>query len=385
MKDDQQRDSEAKHISFEIRDSANLIIGGRYIPRELIGEGGWCAVYSAYDKVLDRYVAVKLLHRPLAANPDNLIRFEREAKAASSLSHDNIASIFDYGLLPSGQPFMVMELLSGMCLSDVIEKNLVHSHEDALNIVQQVATALSYAHSKGLVHRDIKPSNIFLIADGAGKTLENVRVKLLDFGLAKWLDEEKLSTLTNSGTVLGTPSYMSPEQCRREKVDARTDIYSLGCTTYELLSGKKPFAGSTLDCMHAHLLEEPMPLRSHEKSAKVSFSLDQFVRRAMAKNPDKRPASAQDFSSQLAKARIGSDTFVQTLWGTFVHDLEQKRKVLVWIFAVGCFITLAYYAAPALLSWVGIRSIEVDASEVDPHVLDEVVKEMETKKSSPSP
>ncbi len=362
----------------DLRGFINLVVGDRYITQKLIGEGGWSAVYLAFDRVLHRDVALKLLHRPLAANPDNLQRFEREALAASKLNHANIAAIYDYGVLPSGQPFIVMEHLVGESLSERIEKQVETSETEAIAIVAQVAGALSHAHKNGILHRDIKPSNIFVLSDTTHGAATGTNVKLLDFGLAKLLDDERFSTMTESGVALGTPSYMSPEQIQRKKVDCRTDIYSLGCTMYELLTTVKPFQGSVMDCLHAHLLEEPPPMRNHSSSISVSPALENIVRKAMAKHPDRRIGSAEALVEELSSACGQQGRPLQALCWQISYGLRRFRKVVIPIAASVVLLLLAYQAAPALLSLIGVRTIEIDAAKVDQNTLDEMVAEMAT-------
>ncbi len=367
--------SETSQSNSDLRSFVNLVIDGRYITQKLIGEGGWSAVYLAFDRVLHRDVAIKLMHRPLTASSDNLERFEREARTASTLNHANIAAIYDYGVLPSGQPYMVMEHLVGETLAERIEKRSATSENEAIEIISQIASALRHAHQKGILHRDIKPSNIFLVSDDTDKS-KTLSVKLLDFGLAKWLEDDKITTLTDSGTALGTPSYMSPEQCQRRAVDCRTDIYSLGCTMYELLSGAKPFQGSVMDCMHGHLLEEPPPMRAHPHAIDVSPSLEIVVRKSMAKNPERRISTADAFLAALASASHQKENSLLPLWWEISHSFSRLRKVWLPLAACAGFIFIAYYAGPTLLPLVGVRTVEVDAAKVDPRVLDEAVKSM---------
>ncbi len=362
----------------DLRGFINLVVGDRYITQKLIGEGGWSAVYLAFDRVLHRNVALKLLHRPLAAHRENLQRFEREALAASKLNHPNIAAIYDYGVLPSGQPYIVMEHLVGESLSEIIEKRTTTSENQAISIVSQVARALNHAHKNGVLHRDVKPSNIFVLSDTTNGATSGTNVKLLDFGLAKLLDDERFSTMTDSGVALGTPSYMSPEQIQRKKVDCRTDIYSLGCTMYELLSGVKPFQGSVMDCLHAHLLEDPPPMRNHSTSISVSPAVESVVRKAMAKNPDRRICSAAALVEELSGASGQQGRPLLPLCWQISFGLRRLRKVIIPIAASVALLLVAYEAAPVLLSLAGVRTIEIDAAKVDQGTLDEIVTEMTT-------
>ncbi|MBA3857861.1 MAG: hypothetical protein C0507_13230 [Cyanobacteria bacterium PR.3.49] len=360
----------------DLKALTNLVVGDRYVLQNSIGEGGWSAVYLAFDRVLHRDVAVKIMHRPLASNPDNLQRFEREARTAGTLNHPNIAAIYDYGMLPSGQPYIVMEFLKGKTLAQRIEKRTVISQAQALEIVSQIAKALSHAHEKNILHRDIKPSNVIVLEDNSEEDSQKLRVKLLDFGLATWLEDDRISTLTDSGVALGTPSYMSPEQCRRSKVDCRSDIYSLGCTMYELLAGAKPFQGSTVDCLHAHLLETPSPFSKFENTICRSPAVESVVRKAMAKNPDRRMSSADAFLKELDAAANAKGNILQPLLWSISHSLSEHRKVWISLAASIAIVLTASYAAPQLLSLIGVRTVEINANEVDKEFLDEIVSDM---------
>ncbi len=348
------------------------MIGGRYITQKLIGEGGCGFVYQAFDKTLNRDVAIKLLHKSLAKDPDNLRRFGNEARAASKLNHTNIGAIYDYGVLPSGQPFIVMELLVGETLSERLERQCITTQQEAIAIITQVAFALSHAHQKGILHRDVKPSNIIILSDNSN----GLQVKLLDFGLAKCLEGDKLATLTESGVALGTPSYMSPEQCNRKKVDRRSDIYSLGCTMYELLSGARPFQGSVLDCLHGHLLQDPPAMRTHSPSHVIAPALESVVRKAMAKNPDKRIDSADAFVEELKTAANSTGYDLSLLWRKFAEHGLSQSQFLIPLAASLTLLFAAVCAGPSLLNLAGVRTVEIDANKINPKLLDEMVKEM---------
>lgn len=363
----------------DLRGFVNLVIGERYITQNLIGEGGWSIVYRAFDRVLHRDVAIKLMHRPLAANAENLARFEREARTASTLNHPNIAGIHDYGVLPTGQPYIVMELLRGETLAELIEKKAITSEIEALEIVCQVASALSHAHQKGILHRDVKPSNILILSDDSGISIGKRQVKLLDFGLAKCMENDKISTLTDSGVLLGTPSYMSPEQCRRTKVDHRTDIYSLGCTMYELLSGVKPFQGGAADCMHAHLLEEPALMRKHCGQIRLTPAVEKIVRRAMAKSPEKRFKNTEELLQAMEMRDSKGVHCLRPHWWHIVSGFSGFRpsqKFSLRLACALCLIISAHYATPCILDLIGVRTVEIDAGTLEKHALDEVVKEL---------
>ena len=251
-------------------------------------------VYRARDGKLDRDVAIKVLPESVAADADMLARFEREAKAVAALNHPNILSIHDFGS-HEGVSYAVMELLEGQDLRSRLDTALPPRR--AVEIAVQIARGLAAAHEKGIVHRDLKPENVFLTSDG--------RVKILDFGLAKVLRRDKeLSSAptapagTEPGTVMGTVGYMSPQQVRGREVDARTDIFSFGAILYEMLSGKRAFAGeSSVETMNAILKEEPPELV--ESGRNVSPELDRIVRHCLEKSPEARFHSAGDVAFAL--------------------------------------------------------------------------------------
>src|SRR5512140_43290 len=279
-----------------------ISVGTRLGPYEILsplGAGGMGEVYRARDKKLDRNVAIKVLPESVAADPETLARFEREAKAVAALSHPNILSIFDFGT-QDGVSYAVMELLEGETLRGKLDAGRV-SQKQAVNYALQVAKGLSAAHEKGIVHRDLKPENLFVTEDG--------HLKILDFGLAKRTEQDRTdetsapteSKLTEPGVVMGTVGYMSPEQVRGLPVDHRSDHFSFGAILYELLSGKKAFKRDTAaDTMSAILKEEPPELS--ESGRNVSPALDRVVKHCLEKDRDNRFQSAKDIAFALREA-----------------------------------------------------------------------------------
>jgi tetratricopeptide (TPR) repeat protein len=261
---------------------------GKYKILEKIGEGAMGEVYKAHDPVLNRFVAIKTISAELGADDTLRKRFEREAQSAARLNHPNIITVFDYGE-EQGKIYMAMELLDGSDMKQAIARRAPLSLDEKLSIVDQIAEGLAFAHAHDIVHRDLKPANVHLLSNG--------QAKIMDFGLARLGGSE----MTRVGMVMGTPHYMSPEQVRGERADARSDVFALGCVFYELLTYHKPFDA---DSMHSVLFkvmqEEPPPV--HELTPGVPSVLGQVVQRAMAKDPAQRFQNASEFRSALHRA-----------------------------------------------------------------------------------
>lgn len=246
---------------------------------ELIGKGGMASVYKAHQPSLNRNVAVKVLAPYLAHDKDFVRRFEQEARSTANLTHPNVVNIFDIGE-SEGYHFIVMEYVDGVSLKEILDKNGAFPEPRAWHIISQVASALDYAHSRGVIHRDVKPANI-LVSD-------KDHVTLTDFGIAKAIEG---SRLTQTGTILGTPEYMSPEQATGGPVDARSDIYSLGVVAYEMLGGRPPFTAPTPSQVIEKVIHSELPpLRRIDSH--ISPASENAIGRALAKNPNARYATA---------------------------------------------------------------------------------------------
>lgn len=276
-------------------DLIGKIFDGKYRLTRLIGEGGMGAVYEAEHTRIERKVAVKVMHPEFSTTSDVADRFFREAQASSAIGHPNIIEIFDVGMSDDGTAFIVMELLEGESLSDRMEGTGKIPHDAAVATILQVLSALSMAHKKGIIHRDLKPDNVFLSIDNRGRH----EVKLLDFGIAKVQGElEGDQGLTKTGTVLGTPNYMSPEQARGKDIDGRIDIWSAGVMLYEMLCGALPFQGESYNAVLSDiLLESPRPLKL--LSPDTPDTLIKVVERAMAKDRDRRYPDVQAMIEDL--------------------------------------------------------------------------------------
>jgi len=285
-------------------DLIGTTLADRYEILDIIGEGGMGAVYKARHLLMDRLVAIKMLHPHMVADQSNLKRFQREAKAASCLQHPNVIAVYDFGLTDKGQPYLVMDYLQGISLEDLLEKDGRVEPERGVRIFIQVCEALAQAHASGVIHRDLKPSNIMLI-EKAGKS---DFVKIVDFGIAKLLPESGKDSqqLTQTGAVFGSPLYMSPEHCLGKTLDPRSDVYALGCVMYEAFTGKHPLMGPTaFETMKSHLSKLPSPFRLAGSDLQISDELEHLVFKALAKDADKRQQSMLELKAEL-EAVLGS-------------------------------------------------------------------------------
>ena len=271
------------------------LLGGRYRVGSVLGEGGMGAVYEAVQEDLHRRVALKVLHDHYASDPELRGRFRREAHVVAKLEHPNVVQINDFQTNDGEPPFLVMELLHGENLRDLLKRSVRLPPERVAFIAVQVLSALEAAHRANVVHRDIKPDNIFLERTSAQEDL----VKVLDFGVAKLLGGEPSVRLTRQGLVVGTLSYMSPEQALGDSVDGRADLYALAAVMYVALAGRKPFDASTPSALLQKILHEtPAPLVSIRSD--VGDGLSAVVARALAKRPDDRFATAAEMARALA-------------------------------------------------------------------------------------
>lgn len=277
---------------------AGSVLDGKYRLEEWLGEGGMGTVYRATHLLIDRHVAVKVLHPRFVGDESARQRFRREARAAGRLRHPNAVAVTDFGQTPDGYVYIVMELLEGWALREVLSAEAPLPVERAVSLMTQAAAAVEAAHESGVIHRDLKPGNIFVVQR---KNLPPV-VKVLDFGIAKLavdnLEESDAKNLTQTGVMIGTPRYMSPEQCDGEKLTPASDVYSLGIIFYEMLTGETPFNGATpLAVALQHSSKQPRPPR--ELLPSIPEELERVVLHALAKKPTERPADAGAFRREL--------------------------------------------------------------------------------------
>jgi eukaryotic-like serine/threonine-protein kinase len=282
------------------------VLADRYEVEELVGAGGMSSVYRAHDRLLDRKVALKVMHSHYGEDPEYVERFRREARSVAALSHPNVVTVIDRGE-HEGRQFIVFEYIDGENLKQLIQRRGPAPVKTALELAKQIAQALSFAHQQGLVHRDVKPQNVLLNGDGMAK--------VTDFGIARSLDVHK--GVTQTGTVLGTSDYIAPEQAQGQSVDEQTDVYSLGVVLYELLTAEVPFPGESFVAVAMrHINEAPPPIR--DKRVDVPPRVEAAVQRAMAKDPADRFRSMGALCAEL-------DACLAELW-TEPHPVSTPAR-----------------------------------------------------------
>ncbi|OBG12512.1 serine/threonine protein kinase [Mycolicibacterium celeriflavum] len=272
-------------------------LSDRYELGEILGFGGMSEVHLARDMRLHRDVAIKVLRADLARDPSFYLRFRREAQNAAALNHPAIVAVYDTGEAetPSGPlPYIVMEYVDGVTLRDIVHSDGPMEPRRAIEVIADACQALNFSHQHGIIHRDVKPANIMISKAGA--------VKVMDFGIARALADA--NSVTQTAAVIGTAQYLSPEQARGEKVDARSDVYSLGCVLYEILTGEPPFIGdSPVAVAYQHVREDPVP--PSQRHNDITPELDAVVLKSLAKNPDNRYQTAAEMRADLVRVHSG--------------------------------------------------------------------------------
>jgi len=282
--------------------TTGTVLGDRYEIIDPIADGGMGSVYRAKHKLMNRLVAVKTLQPFMMASGTALKRFQQEAQAVSSMNHPNICNVFDFFISDEGQPYLIMDYLEGTNLESIRKSGEPVDLVRALRIFVMTCSALAHAHERNIIHRDIKPSNIMLTTGDDGQEV----VKVIDFGIAKVMadDPEEALNLTATGDVFGSPLYMSPEQCRAKPLDARSDIYSLGCVIYATISGESPFKGmDPMECMFKQVNDNAVPL-STACNCTLPPGLEEAVAKAIEKDPEKRFQTMRELGEALANVLL---------------------------------------------------------------------------------
>ncbi len=283
-------------------DLVGSVIAGNYHIEKKLGEGGMGAVYLGQHVKMGRKSAIKVMTQSMAHDPDAIARFNREATNAARINHPNVCAIYDFGETPDGLIYLAMEFIEGESLSDLLEREGALSPKRAAAIFQQAGDALQAAHDLGIVHRDLKPDNIMLTKGRGGADV----VKVVDFGIAKAVGGEEGQKVTKTGLVVGTPEYMSPEQLAGDKLDGRSDIYSLALVLYRMLTGTLPFqADSAQEVMIKRLTDEPLPLNAARPDAGFPERLQAAMDRALTRMPSERYSSAAELARDVTQAVSG--------------------------------------------------------------------------------
>jgi serine/threonine-protein kinase len=293
-------DTSTSKIEF-IDPLVGQIFEDRYKILSILGEGGMGTVYKATHVHMDKLLAIKTLIAGAVNDDKSFERFRKEAKAAASLNHINTISVSDFGRSKDGIAFLVMEFLDGKTLEDVLlELDEPLSLQRFQRIFTQICAGMEHAHKKGIVHRDLKPSNLMIIDSDDEEDL----VKIVDFGLAKFCEEEG-EKLTKTGVVIGSPQFMSPEQCCGDQLDIRSDIYSLGCIMYLALAGQVPLKGANnRSTISKHVSVLPTPISQLAPQVKIPAQLDLLIMQTLEKDPAKRPQSMAELGRRIKEVTI---------------------------------------------------------------------------------
>jgi eukaryotic-like serine/threonine-protein kinase len=319
-------------------------IAGRFEIEELVGHGGMSSVYKAKDSLLERHVALKILHEQYNADDDFVERFKREARSVAQLQHPNIVTVIDRGD-ENGRQYIVFEYVEGENLKEYVVRKGRLDPDEALEIGVEVARALAFAHEQGLIHRDVKPQNVLLNGDG--------RAKVTDFGIARSVD---VDGMTQTGTVLGTSNYIAPEQASGQRVDAHSDVYALGVVLYELLAGDVPFPGESFVAVAMKHMHEPAP-NLLDVRGDVPLRVAAAVDRALEKDPEQRFPTMAAFAAELEACRAelegGDGTATMVIPALERARRRPRRKVSRWPIAIALLALLVIAAVVVSLLALG--------------------------------
>ena len=320
-----QRDGTPLRPSAATGDLVGQVIADRYHIQKKLGEGGMGQVYLAEHVKMGRRCAIKIMTPGMMSDPDAISRFNREAANASRISHPNVCSIYDFGETPEGLIYLAMEYIEGQSLTALLDEAGALPLPRAAEMVVQCAEALQAAHDFGIVHRDLKPDNIMVITARGKDT-----VKVVDFGIAKATGADGgQQKVTRTGFVVGTPEYMSPEQLAGDPVDGRSDLYSLGLVFYRMLTGKTPFpADSQQETMIKRLTDDPLPLARSRPEGHFSTELQRIMDRILARSPEQRYASAQEFARDVRNAGRSATGKVDVEAGTQVVRADELKSAV---------------------------------------------------------
>ncbi len=358
-------DDGAVFIELKGYPSIGTIFAERYEIQALLGFGGMSIVYRARHKHMGRTVAIKVLHPDLVNDPYALERFEQESRAAATLNHPNIVTVYDFGMSARGQAFFVMDCLDGPTLEELLESNGILPAEKAVSVFKQICDGLDSAHRKGIVHRDLKPPNIALLRNDDGSDL----VKILDFGVAKFINKAapNFLRLTKTGEIFGSPLYMSPEQCLGKELDGRSDIYAFGCLMYEVLTGSPVIiAESFLEALNKHVGETPKSFKEVAPFLRIPKELEDIVFKCLMKAPEQRFQNVNELREELShicfdqpgasnKIRTKNQTNspLLTLSRAINIDLKIGPKLLSYLLPISCGLLLGMFAFFAF--WPGSK------------------------------
>ncbi len=343
----------------------NTIFADKYLVLEVLGAGGMSVVYLARHVALNKLFAIKTLHTHLTSKTSSLLRFKQEAQAASRLQHPGIVAMHDYGLADDGTPYLVMDYVSGESLADLLFKIKSVTNDTAMEIFKQTAAAIAHAHQRGVVHRDIKPSNIMLNFDEKNK----LYVKIVDFGVAKFVESEQNTKLTQTGEALGSPLYMSPEQCLGQPLDIRSDIYSFGCVMYEAVTGVPAVVSDgVFKTMMKHIHDVPPSFKEVLPDLTDTGALERIVFKALAKDPAKR---YQDMDNLLVDLNAVHEQkgIAQKIKNKFeLTGLRQTTKSL-YVAGIGTGLVIAAILFGANLIMNAVQSLQATPALMSENVI----------------